>query len=103
MIEQPKYKDRTNDMNGIYWQWAENILMKEPYVIADAQTSLCDMFQNDLVNVHRGLNSYGWIKMYEPMSKLLMKKKLYGREHTLANYEGNLDSKAKLELKITAL
>jgi len=72
-------------MNAIYWHWTEKILMKEPYIIADQSTSMADLNQHYLANVHRGLNTYGWINMYDPMGKLLREKKLLGRQHSLAN------------------
>jgi len=71
MVKVGKYSDRTEDLNGIYWHWAENILAKESYNIVDPVTGKIDPNQNLVVNVRRGLNNYGFLKMYGKMSKLL--------------------------------
>ena len=81
-VKVESYVDRTREINSIYWFWAENILNREPYNLRDSYTNLIDVNQNFLVNVRRGLNNYGWIKMYDAMAKLLTQKKRLGRQHT---------------------
>jgi len=76
-------------LHGIYWHWAENVLKKEPYEIFNKKTSHTDNNQNMVCNVRRGLNNYGWIRMFNNMAKMLTEKKILGRKHTLAKVDRN--------------
>ena len=67
-----KYREDFDDIKPLYWSFAENLLNEENkndlYKDTAGDEDLC---QNNVINIHQGLNSYGYMSRYGLLSKIL--------------------------------
>jgi hypothetical protein len=70
-VKQLPYKDDLLLLPGIYYSWAENILEKVDELLIDPQTNKIDIYQNLVLDVKIGLNSYGYMPILQEMSTIL--------------------------------
>lgn len=75
-VKQLPYKDNLQLLPGIYYSWAENILEKVDELLIDPQTNKIDIYQNLVLDVKIGLNSYGYMPILQEMSSILQQKKI---------------------------
>ena len=63
-------------------------------------SNLIDEYQDQLVNVHLGLDSYSYFSKFKTIASSLHKKKVMGRQHTLARGE---NKRNQLETQIAMI
>ena len=64
MLTNPNHNTIIEDIAAIQWQWAENILEKDSSKLLVQGSDKIDPNQDRVVNVHLGLNQYGYFKIY---------------------------------------
>ena len=83
VVTQDPHSDPIDDLEGIYWAWAENINQREMIELTygkidkidGSKTSEIDENQNNVFNVSKALSNVGYLSYWKEIGKLLLKKK----------------------------
>ena len=74
-MEAKKTNDSLELLNAVYWQWADQVMTKDPISLDDPETEEPDANLNAIASVNIGLSNYGYLAIMQKVGKLLMLKK----------------------------
>ena len=75
VVSQEPHTETLEDLQAVYYAWAENICSKEQEAFKDPNTGDIDYMQNQVWNVDLGLTNLGYLNYMKTMGVLLVQKK----------------------------